>query len=153
MSQWQIYIRHAHRDTYDRDQDNGLSPKGRKQCEKLVDYLEKHLNPKKLKEILSSPKERCFETAKYVARWAGLEVKVDLELDEQGPRETSQDFEARLDGFIAKIQGKSGICVVSHGDVLPYIGLKNRLLVDKVKKGDLFWVDEGKLKKLNPVQS
>ncbi len=152
MSRWQLFIRHAHRDVSDRSLDNGLSKKGRDQCEELVDYLEKKFKDDKVKRILSSPKQRCLETAAYIGRWAGLDVLEEARLDEQGPRESEKAFTERVRNFFKEIQFESDLCCVSHGDVLPLLAQMYGFGVEKVRKGDLFYVDNDKVKALNPVR-
>jgi len=96
MANWQLFIRHAHRDinrdTVDRDLDNGLSDKGRLQAEELVKYLKLSHPDRKPLRVLSSVKLRCWQTAEYVARWAGVEVIEDPRLVERGPAKAKKIF-------------------------------------------------------------
>lgn len=141
MARWQLLIRHAHRDTEDRAADNGLSEKGRRQCQDLVDELDSARPRRKPKRVLSSPKVRCRETAEYIAAWAGVEVEIDERLDEQTPHEGSKAFQRRVEDFFEKSRRDSEIAYVSHGDWLPLMGQlagKGRL---DVHKAGYFWLE------------
>ncbi len=152
MGIWQLFIRHAHRDTEDRALDNGLSDKGRKQCEELVAYLEKLRPLRKPKRVFSSPMRRCFETAEYIATWCGVEVEIDLELNEQSSKESDKDFLFRVRNWVEKNKAKSECCYVSHGDLLPIICRLKGSLVADIKKGDLFFLEDDSVKKINDVR-
>lgn len=123
MSKTIILIRHAHRDTTDRELDNGLSDKGFKQ----VDILKKWL-PEKIKNLepsavisITSPKKRCIETITPVARRTLSSVEVWDDLDEQTSDENHEKFWERIERTIQKIHKRSEdvVVVCSHGDYLP----------------------------------
>jgi broad specificity phosphatase PhoE len=154
MSRWQLYIRHAHRDTSDRSMDNGLSSKGHEQGRQLAEHLAS-LGPQyKPQFIYSSPKRRCIETANWVAQWAGIPVEEDERLDEQNPSESDKTFFERIQDFVESEKHRSKVAYCSHGDVLPLIaklcGFKGR---DEVKKGEIFWIKDGRVEGLNSVHS
>ena len=154
MRSWQLFIRHAHRDTVDRDLDNGLDDKGRKQGKKLVEYLATAHPRRKPKRVFSSPKARCVETAEFVARWAGVKVEIDDRIAEQNVGiESDRAFTSRLQNFYESTCRDSGVCYVSHGDVLP---LLTRLMGEpqrEIRKGDLFWLVDGHIEEPNAVHS
>ena len=153
MQTWQLYIRHAHRSTSERERDNGLSDKGRAQGLVLATYLENKLAALKPRKVYSSPKQRCVETAGFVARWAGVQVIVDPRLDEQGPWEPESHFRSRLGAFFAEAREKREVCYVSHGDVLPHILDLAGYNPLEIKKGELFTLVDGKLGHLGAVHS
>jgi len=139
MARWQLFIRHAHRDTEDRSIDNGLSEKGRRQCEELVDDLDKVRPRRKPKKVFSSPKVRCRETAEFIAAWAGVELVVDPRLDEQGPKEGERAFLKRVESFFDQIRDESEVAYVSHGDLLPQIAHLAGLGRLDIYKAGYFW--------------
>jgi len=140
MKRWQLYIRHAHRDTADRFLDNGLSEKGFRQVGELVDEVRAHSPLRKPERILSSPKLRCLETAQGVADWAGVEVEVEELLDEQGPTESTRAFLGRIAEFIARYRDLEASAFVSHGDVLPLIADRAGRGPIEIRKSGYFWV-------------
>ncbi len=149
--QWQLFIRHAHRDTENRRLDNGLSNKGRRQCQELVDYLSELRVPRIPVQIISSPMRRCLETADAVSKWAKIPVEVDERLEEQRKNEKDLHFYARIQNFFYDYEVKSRICIVSHGDVLPLFARLAGTSIDDIKKGDLFWLENKILRGLNDV--
>ena len=152
MDIWQLFIRHAHRDLEDRSLDNGLSDKGKKQCERLIGFLEDQRPLRKPTQVFSSPKRRCAETAEYVAAWAGVKVEIEFSLDEQRPKEGDRDFLNRIRDWHASQKDLRGRCYVSHGDVLPIICRINGSLLADIKKGDLFFLEKQSVKKINGVR-
>ena len=123
MSKTIILIRHAHRDTTNRDLDNGLSDKGYKQVEILKKWL-----PEKIKEFetktmvaLSSPKKRCVETLTPVARKTLSPLETWEDLDEQASNESREKFWERIQHSIHEIHKRPEelAMVCSHGDYLP----------------------------------
>ena len=129
MSKTLILIRHAHRDTEDPSLDNGLSPKGREQSQRLADFIQHYLEKEHKGEkphFWSSPKKRCRETLEAVASRVGREIKVDPKLAEFSPIESRQDFESRMESFIDewKYEGQPLMVVCSHGDWIPDCILK-----------------------------
>ncbi|MCC7405064.1 MAG: histidine phosphatase family protein [Bdellovibrionales bacterium] len=123
-----VLIRHAHRDTSDRDQDNGLSAKGKEQVKGLKRFVQ--ARRKREEDFaqgrvmwLSSPKLRCRETLDpLVEKLAQGEAVVDLRLDEQGPGESDSELSRRIQAFIKELahQKPDWVFVSSHGDWLPY---------------------------------
>jgi broad specificity phosphatase PhoE len=148
---WRIFLRHAHRDLFDRSQDNGLSEKGRKQGRRIQEWMTEHSpNPE---HVFSSPKLRCLETAQYVADLYELEVVVLPELDEQLPHETDAAFRKRVADFLnsEKCPPRSVFC--THGDVLPELARLLGLPGVDISKGDLFIERDGKVVGTNPVRA
>lgn len=129
-----IFIRHAHRDTSDRSQDNGISDKGREQ----VKGLEKFVRARRKRDEdfvqdgvlwLSSPKQRCIETLAPLAdRLSGAKVEVDSRLDEMSGGESEEEFRHRIMEFIKDVGASENqwVFLSSHGDWLPlaleYVG-------------------------------
>lgn len=118
-----ILTRHAHRDTSDRAADNGLSPKGRAQARALEERFAEEYPGRKGNAflVLSSPKRRCVETVRGIARRAGRGVKISQLLTEQGEGESSRELEARVRKFVEwwKTQAPPRTLICSHGDWLP----------------------------------
>ncbi len=115
-----IFIRHAHRDTTDRELDNGLSEKGRSQVKKLVKLAREELGEKPFNqeriEFLTSPKRRCVETISPIAEELGGEIGISGLLDE-GDR-----LEKRVDEFLEWWRSPLAPLVTvlcSHGDWIP----------------------------------
>lgn len=112
-----VILRHAHRDTsLGSAIDNGLSEKGIAQSKKIKKYFEQNfedLQP----WVLSSPKKRCQETVKKLAKAAGVEIQVSAALDEGG------DLEAKAARLVGEVtQSKQNMIVLcSHGDVIPVL--------------------------------
>ena len=148
---WRIFLRHAHRDLFDRTQDNGLSEKGRSQGRKIQEWLKDH-SPRP-DRIFSSPKLRCVETAQFVAELYGLEVEILPELDEQRPSETDAAFRNRIADFLksANCPHRSVFC--THGDVLPELARLLGLPGIEIRKGDLFIERDGKVVATNPIRA
>lgn len=153
MARWQLFVRHAHRDTHDRSLDNGLSDKGRTQCDKLVRSLSARKPPLKPEKILSSPKLRCIDTAMALARWARVEVVVDARLDEQAPGESTREFEKRVKAFLERFEDEGEVAFVSHGDVLALAAHHYGSRRDDLKKGDYFCVREELIELFNGVST
>jgi broad specificity phosphatase PhoE len=117
MSSWQLFIRHAHRPTFDRDLDNGLSEKGQEQGRRLVKFLKKEGRLDKIAGLCSSPRLRCVETAEFVAEATGLELVIDEQLDERGQSESDRDFQKRVRTFAERALDMKRVCFFSHGDI------------------------------------
>lgn len=147
---WRIFLRHAHRDLFDRSQDNGLSEKGHRQGREIQEWLKNHSpHPE---HVFSSPKLRCLETARYVAELYGLKVEILPELDEQHPNESDAGFRKRVDAFLnsTKCPPRSVFC--THGDVLPELARVLGLPGVDIRKGDLFIERDGKVVATNPIR-
>lgn len=114
-----VFVRHAHRDTYDKSEDNGLSSKGREQVENLVTQFKNSKLPK-ARLFWSSPKLRCQETLQPLANLNDSQMIIEPLLDEQTSEESHKDFMKRVKQLAKKISALSEtIYVCSHGDVLP----------------------------------
>jgi broad specificity phosphatase PhoE len=112
-----IVVRHAHRDKAEgKDKDNGLSEKGRRQAARIAARFGcEFVDERAL--VISSPKKRCRETVE------GLGVKVQSFelLDEEGPDETWEKFNQRIEQFMTWWVREAPPLVVacSHGDWIP----------------------------------
>jgi len=116
-----ILVRHAHRDTSDKNADNGLSDRGKKQAKIFSDTIEKmHKKSKPL--FLSSPKQRCVETLEPLAEFFDVKIKVHPELDEQADHETPSQFKKRVVRFVTEWKNDFPELTIacSHGDWLPF---------------------------------
>jgi broad specificity phosphatase PhoE len=115
-----ILVRHAHRDTTDREADNGLSEKGKKQVKTLTKTIE-NLHSLENAVFLSSPKKRCLETLEPLASLAHTTVQLDKLLDEKHPNEDAKQFAKRIEQWINRWRKSSSplTFVCSHGDWLP----------------------------------
>ena len=120
-----VLIRHAHRDTTDRSEDNGLSQRGREQVEALQSYFKRSSKISRAKESraawISSPKKRCLETLAPLSRMDGSEVTtIDL-LQERAEDEMLQHFHYRVhefcDWWLKEAPELTFAC--SHGDWIP----------------------------------
>ncbi len=149
--EWRIFLRHAHRELFDRSQDNGLSEKGHRQGRKIQEWLKEH-SPKP-DRVFSSPKLRCLETAEYVAKLYGLEVEILHELDEQRPEESDQGFKNRVANFLGSKQCPPRSVFCTHGDVLPELARLLGLPGVDIHKGDLFIERDGRIVSTNPVRA
>jgi broad specificity phosphatase PhoE len=124
-----VFIRHAHRDTSKRAEDNGLSSKGKEQAKLLARFSKKRLDAldsKDLKKVFiySSPKKRCIETVEGIAKELSVKIIIDPDLDEQSADEGSGDLKRRCKAFLARIkkmhsQSNEWVLCSSHGDWLP----------------------------------
>lgn len=120
-----ILIRHAHRDTSNRNLDNGLSDKGQKQVKRLVKYFQKRFRYEEWSvsniKFESSPKLRCVQTLQPLAQIVGSQVIEQAELSEQNPNESFAKFQARLQNYLKRwIESDIPVLVVcGHGDTLP----------------------------------
>lgn len=123
MSKTLILIRHGHRDTTNRELDNGLSEKGRTQAKAIAKFFERRfgLDLEKGLWVVSSPKLRCVETLLPLAKAAGRKVDIHPDLDEQGLREAGGSFAGRIQRFLNEWKNaKADLTVLcSHGDWLP----------------------------------
>lgn len=117
-----VLIRHAHRDTTERDADNGLSAKGRRQAYELGEHFKKHL-PGSRPLLIASPKVRCVETLEPIGAVSGSPVKTSPLLLEQGAREPVESILARAREFARwwLLEGPSLTLICSHGDYLPAV--------------------------------
>ena len=105
-----VLIRHAHRDTSHREDDNGLSEKGEKQALQIREHYLTYLGNQKA-AMHTSPKRRCRQTLEPLAKALGLKAEVQPILDEGADPE----LVAR---WIEK-QNSEILILCSHGDILP----------------------------------
>lgn len=120
-----ILIRHAHRDTSQRELDNGLSEKGQRQTRRLVKYFQKRFRHEDWGadevQFESSPKVRCLETLSPIAQIMGKTVNLEPRLTEQKPQEGFARFQARLQDYLKSWTESSAsvTLICGHGDALP----------------------------------
>lgn len=112
-----ILIRHAHRDTSDRDANNGLSSKGEKQASLLAKYFKTRFEEQDA-ELYSSPKKRCIETLADISAHLDRKVVILKCLDES---ESQTELGKRIVEFMKFFKASSSPIVVacSHGDWIP----------------------------------
>lgn len=119
MKRTLIILRHAHRETSSgRDQDNGLSARGKVQARRVYRYF-KNRFPGQKPVLLSSPKARCIQTLLPLSDKLGVEMKVlDLINEQDG---TTRAFALRVEKFLHwwKKKGPALLVVCSHGDWIP----------------------------------
>lgn len=136
-----ILIRHAHRDTSDRDADNGLSEKGLVQAGWINRYFGTQFSSgdwkKQSGEIYCSPKRRCRETIIPLAKSLKTEIRVEEALDERQSSESFPAFNDRIHSLIQKWQRSSAGLVVAcgHGDWLPIAAFHILGVSIEMKKG------------------
>lgn len=145
MNRRLILIRHAHRDIIDRDADNGLSIKGRKQSKWIAKYAQSFWKPEEFNkgggQILCSPKIRCIETVEPLAAILKAEVTIEKLLEEKASKETEKEFQNRVCSFLAawrKMKSRE-LIVCSHGDYLPLLLFQCLGIAFDVRKGS--WVE------------
>jgi broad specificity phosphatase PhoE len=115
-----VLIRHAHRDTDRKEQDNGLTEKGRKQAEITARTLARIFDDSQ-PVFLSSPKKRCVETLTPLAEVFNSKVHRNSLLTEQEGDESILQLNARVQKFLDEwIQSPDEVTIIcSHGDWLP----------------------------------
>lgn len=145
-----ILVRHAHRDTTYKEEDNGLSVKGIQQASILTEEIKNQLSKLPLSQtalseilLLSSPKRRCIETLQPLEHFLKTPILIHPLLGEQLHREDSFQFQKRIqtffDQWIEKNPPLTIIC--SHGDWIP---LAIKLLVGaerEINKGEWIQID------------
>ncbi len=140
MLQTLVLIRHAHRDTSRREQDNGLDDKGRDQAKALKRFFNERFSSDDFKKglwLVSSPKFRCQETLSPIARDLGRTVDSHPDLNERSGREDEKTLSARVKRFLDEWrESKMSLTLLcSHGDWLP-IAISHLLgLADEPRKG------------------
>ncbi len=117
-------IRHAHRDTLNRIDDNGLSEKGKIQADILRKYFKKICEDVNGSlRFISSPKLRCLETLSPLASEFNFVIEIDERLDEGSFEEDSIAFVKRIAQFMNEISQNpnhnSLVFLCSHGDWIP----------------------------------
>ncbi len=137
-----LLVRHAHRDTSDRDADNGLSEKGLRQAAALTEHYRRHYFEHARDQgvaVRSSLRRRCQETVGGIARLHHQDLVIDPFLMEQLPLEPEAHFLARLGDFERWWRAAAPVWTVasSHGDWIPLF--LDRLLGKSIdlKKGAL----------------
>ena len=130
-----LVVRHAHRDkSAGRAEDNGISPKGRKQAMRLLEHFKKEfpgLHAPALK-VLSSPKKRCVETVQPLAEAGKTKVHTSGLLDE------GAELEDRARKYLTewKREGSGVTVICSHGDWIPlFLELATGVPTDLAKGG------------------
>lgn len=124
MTKTLVLIRHAHRDTSNRELDNGLSDKGKDQAKDLRRFFSDRFDQAELKDglwLVSSPKKRCLETLNPIAKLLDRTVDIHPGLDEASMRESTASFTSRIEQFLREWQqSKAALTLLcSHGDWLP----------------------------------
>lgn len=135
-----ILLRHAHRDTSDRNLDNGLDAKGWRQAERLLEYFTEYLKSWDSVTFCSSPRLRCQETLQKIAAHFDKEIQIDPLLEEQRPDEDSKQLQARIQSFLSRwASNPEPVIACSHGDWIPYaVQSSVDALIDIKKAG---WVE------------
>jgi broad specificity phosphatase PhoE len=118
-----ILLRHAHRDKgQGREQDNGLSGKGRKQAQGILRHYERKYDSRK-PHILTSARVRCVETVVPIADHTGAKVNFSgLLMEKDGEKsETGRAFRERVEKFLRWWEQDAPELTVacSHGDWIP----------------------------------
>ena len=115
-----VFIRHAHRDTSDRDADNGLSEKGWDQAHALAQEFVSSFKDQK-PVLLSSARMRCVETLEPIAKLTGVKIKISPLLIEQEHDESFREMAARVETFLEDWKESTAELTLacSHGDWLP----------------------------------
>ncbi len=147
MSRKLIILRHAHRDTSDRNLDNGLSSKGLKQVDLLKKYFQVRINEDaELKKcvFLSSPKKRCLDTLEPLSKLVNSSATVNEDLNEQSEKEKFASVEQRVHRFIHwwSNKGPEILMISSHGDILPLLALHMLGTSFDIKKGSWLEIDQ-----------
>lgn len=116
-----LVLRHAHRATAHPGLDNGLSRKGREQAARILKLFKTFFGRRPRPVLLSSPKRRCLETLRPIARWSGVDIDADERLLEQRPEESLAHFDGRVRRYVAALRRRVDplIVVCGHGDWIP----------------------------------
>lgn len=116
-----VIVRHGHRSLKDPAADNGLSQKGRTQAKRFRKLFLSEFGKNARPRLMSSPKRRCLETLKPLARRLDRSVTARRDLREMDPAETPARFRARVVGALRAILGSAGPLTVlsTHGDWAP----------------------------------
>jgi broad specificity phosphatase PhoE len=146
-----ILIRHAHRDTSNREDDNGLRSKGEEQAKKLGKYFKKRFGSEMDGAVfLTSPKKRCIQTLKPIGECLSRAPTIDERLSEQRSGESEGAFERRIAEFLnafMKDESELGrfVIVCSHGDWLPHAVQRLCGAIVSPKKGSWTEISDGEL--------
>lgn len=119
-----ILLRHAHRDTSNREMDNGLTDKGREQAKFIKKFFFARFTEQDFQSglwLVSSPKVRCVETLLPLAKELNRSVDRHPQLDEGGLSDSAGGLESRVKSFLQEWRvSKASLTVAcSHGDWLP----------------------------------
>ncbi len=151
------FWRHSHPDYGSDPLDPVLSEHGVKESIRAATEIKSRMeNPKAnfSLRIISSPLKRCLETAAELASLESKKILTRTELRLKDSWESSADFKERLDLILLELKSvkESELVVLcSHSDVLEYflnIFGGPRL---EIKKGNFFWVVDGRVKEVNPL--
>lgn len=139
-----IFIRHAHRDTTERSQDNGLSAKGQRQAKWIKRFASQRFNAQDLQQLgaifLSSPKLRCVQTLEPIATAFRFSVLANRSLDEQQRQESFAALNDRIHDFLKSWAKEAPpvTFICSHGDWLPLAIFHLLGITVELKKGAWF---------------
>lgn len=145
-----ILVRHAHRDTTYKEEDNGLSVKGIQQASILTQEIKDQLSKLPVDQIalpeillLSSPKRRCIETLQPLENFLKTPILINPLLGEQLNSENSFQFQKRIQNFFDQwIEKNAPLTIIcSHGDWIPS-AIKLLVGTDKeINKGEWTQID------------
>jgi broad specificity phosphatase PhoE len=93
------------------------------------------------------------ETAEFIAQWCAIEARVDPLLVEQEAWESGSDFRERIQKFAKLLKSSTPTAWVGHGDFMPLVLEELGHPAHDLKKGDLFWLENGRLIGINPVHA
>ncbi len=137
-----VVTRHAHRDTFDKSLDNGLSERGKIQAKGLADLYRKRFAEKPAL-LLSSPKKRCIETLGPISQMLGVEIEIDPLLDEEGGH-IFEEYRKRILSFYENWLHRTD--PLTHGDWIPdffEIALRQRVSLEKGGWMEIIRDDQG----------
>lgn len=139
-----VMLRHAHRDTAQRELDNGLSERGREQAKAIRKFFTARFDSKDLGSglwLVSSPKVRCVETVGPIAKMLNRPVDIHPDLGEQMASEEQKSLSTRVDSFLDEWRDSKAQMTVlcSHGDWLPVACFRLLGLELDIKKGS--WLE------------
>lgn len=108
-----ILFRHAERESSGIE-DPGLSSRGQKQAQDLVELSKKLGAPNK---IWVSPKKRAQESFRPLSLAQNLPLQIEKNLNERTPQESSLDFRKRVEHFLSQLSVEQGcIYICTHLD-------------------------------------
>lgn len=116
-----VLVRHAHRDTTFRAEDNGLSERGKSQALRIAERWIAEHGEDSAPLLLSSAKTRCIETLGPLSFKLGIAIEKEDLLMEQLPHESEHDLHQRVKRFIEiwKTTLPPLVVACTHGDWLP----------------------------------
>lgn len=135
-----IFIRHAHRDVFDRSSDNGLSEKGNRQSLLIKEQLSLKYSLNQC-VIYSSPKLRCIQTLTPLADSLNKEIHIHKLLNEKQSFESEPEFKKRIQTFLDEWKKSNNALTLacSHGDWLPFAVFQLTSTYADFEKGE--WVE------------